>query len=136
MFAVSSAIRPLVQHRVTPGRHLTLVRAVPQPSPPEPPRAKAVGRLLTGVLEVLDGRRPSSQLATLLPSRYQRALLTSALAVGVGPRTLRSVRLNRTTADAVDLCARIEHRGRSRAMTGRIALINDNRWEFTLLSLV
>jgi hypothetical protein len=135
MSTALSLIRPLAEHRGTPRPRLTLVRSTPDPAPPEPPRASAVGRLLTGVLEVLDGQRPTSQLATLLPCRYQRALLTSALAAGVGPRALRSVHLNRTTQDAVDLCARIEHAGRSRAMTGRLALCGDS-WEFTSLELV
>jgi Family of unknown function (DUF6459) len=135
MSTALSLIRPLTEHRTTPRPHLTLVRSTQDPPPPEPPGTPEVGLLLTGVLEVLDGRRPAGQLARLLPCRYQRALLTSALAVGVGPRTLRSVHLSRTAQDAVDLCARIEHGGRSRAMTGRLAL-RRNRWEFTLLELV
>jgi hypothetical protein len=128
-------IRPLAEHRTERRPHLTLVTSVPAPRPPEPPRAAEVGRLLTGVLEVLDGRRPAGQLTGVLPCRYERALLTSALAEGVGPRTLRSVHLSRTAQDVVDLCARIEQEGRSKAMAGRLALRLD-RWEFTLLTLV
>jgi hypothetical protein len=135
MSTALSFIRPLTEHRTTPRPRLTLVRSTPGPAPPDPPRSMEVGRLLTGVLEVLDGRRAAGQLASLLPCRYQRALLTSALATGVGPRALRSVHLSRTAQDTLDLCARIEHGGRSRAMTGRLALCGD-RWEFTLLELV
>ncbi len=105
------------------------------PPVPEPPKAADIQRVLTGVLEVLDGRRPAGQLAEVLPCKYQRALLTTALAAGPGPRTLRSVHVSRTTAGIVDLCARIEHAGRSRAMTGRM-VVRADRWEFTLLALI
>ena len=105
------------------------------PEPLEPPKAADIQRVLTGVLEVLDGRRPAGQLLDVLPCKYQRALLTTALAAGPGPRTLRSVHVSRTAADIVDLCARIEHGGRSRAMTGRM-VARDGRWEFTLLAMV
>lgn len=134
--AAAPGIRSLTDHRRTPRPHLFVVPAGdPGPRPPEPPAAAELGRLLTGVLEVLDGRRSPGQLAGLLPCRYQRALLANALAAGPGPRRLRSVHLNRTTKDAVDLCARVEHGGRSRAMTGRLARHGD-RWVFSLLELV
>jgi hypothetical protein len=134
--ALRVQIRPLAEHRRVP-RHLTLL---PAPAGPAravaaPPASGEVGRLLTGVLEVLDGRRSVGQLAALLPCRWQRALLTTALATGPGPRTLRSVHLSRTADDVVDLCARIEHAGRSRAMTGRLKLRGE-RWEFTMLTWV
>lgn len=102
---------------------------------PEPPKAADIRRVLTGVLEVLDGRRPAGQLADVLPCRYQRALLTKALASGAGPRMLRSVHVSRTMTDILDLCARVEHAGRSRAMTGRM-VVREGRWEFTLLEMV
>jgi hypothetical protein len=94
-----------------------------------------VRRLLIGVLEVLDGRRSVGQLGRLLPCRWQRTLLTTALATGPGPRVLRSVHLSRTTEKVVDLCARVDHGGRSRAMAGRLELKHE-RWEFTMLALV
>lgn len=128
-------IRPLAEHRRTVRPALVLVPEVHEPSPLEAPKAADVQRVLTGVLEVLDGRRPAGQLSDVLPCKYQRALLTTALAAGPGPRTLRSVHVSRTAADIVDLCARIEHGGRSRAMTGRM-VVREGRWEFTLLAMV
>jgi hypothetical protein len=130
-------IRRLTEHRhVVRPRHLTLVRGNGSPAATlPPPTTVEVRRLLTGVLEVLDGRRSPGQLAGVLPWRYQRALLTTALAAGRGPRHLRSVHLNRTARDVVDLCARVEHGGRSRALAGRLAL-RRGRWECTLLELV
>ncbi len=132
----AALISSLARHRVQPPS-LTLVSVVARPvvQPPEPPTAAELRRLLTGVLEVLDRRRPAAQLTGLLPCRDQRALLTTALSAGEGPRRLRSVFVSRTGPDVVDLCARIEHLGRSRAMTGRLELRADH-WEFTLLELV
>lgn len=131
-------IRPLAEHRrvARPRLHLVVEsRPAFEYEPPEPPKPTDVQRLLTGVLEVLDGRRPAVQLADVLPCKYQRALLTTALAAGPGPRTLRSVHLSRTALDTIDLCARVEHSGRSRAMTGRL-MVRRGRWEFTLLAMV
>ena len=91
--------------------------------------------MLTAVLEVLDGRRPVGQLAEILPRRSQAMLLSAQRVGGPGPRTLRSVHLSRTTADLVDLCARIDQGRRSRALTGRLEQ-RDGRWQFTLLAMV
>jgi hypothetical protein len=132
-------IRPLAQHRTGRRWHLTLVGALTSASfvdtAPEPPKTIDIKRLLTGVLEVLDGRRPAGQLADVLPCQSQRELLVTALAAGPGPRTLRSVHASRTAVDVLDVCARIEHGGRSRAMVGRL-VVRDGKWEFTLLSMV
>jgi hypothetical protein len=92
-------------------------------------------RLLAGVLEVMEGRRSPGQLADILPCRYQRTLLKSALAAGPGIRRLRSLHMSRTAADIVDICARVEHQGRSRALTGRLTH-EANHWTFTQLELV
>jgi hypothetical protein len=131
-------ITPLAEHRRAVRPQLALL-PVPLPEsgvePPEPPKAADIQRVLTGVLEVLDGRRPAGQLLDVLPCKFQRALLTTALATGAGPRTLRSVHVSRTAVDILDLCARIEHSGRSRAMTGRM-VVREGRWEFTLLAMV
>jgi hypothetical protein len=94
-----------------------------------------VRRLLRAVLEILDGRRPVGQLSEILPYQSQQAVLAAAKAAGPGPRILRSLHLTRTTAAAVDLCARIDHGHRSRALTGRLEL-RDNRWQFTFLAVV
>lgn len=132
-------IQSLAEHRRGLRTHLALVGPPKPMAPahgvPEPPRAADIQRLLTGVLEVLAGRRPAGQLADVLPCRYQRELLMTALAAGPGPRTLRSVHVSRTAVDVLDVCARIEHSGRSRAMAGRL-VVRNGKWEFTLLSMV
>lgn len=136
MSSSTVVISPLASHRTQPPR-MALVSVVAQPvvTPPEPPTPVEIQRLLTGVLEVLDHRRPATQLAGLLPSHVQRALLTKPRPTDQGPRRLRSVFLNRTTPEILDICARIEQMGRSQAMAGRLKA-NGDRWEFTLLSLI
>ena len=127
-------IRPLAEHRYRARPRLSLVggradRYVP------PPGIVEIRRMLTAVLEVLDGRRPVGQLAEILPRRSQAMLLNAQRVGGPGSRTLRSVHLSRTTADLVDLCARIDQGRRSRALTGRLER-RDGRWQFTLLAMV
>ncbi|HEX5119460.1 MAG TPA: Rv3235 family protein [Pseudonocardiaceae bacterium] len=136
--AVLPTIRPLADHRRRP--HLVPVRppaarVAPPPPPPPGPAVATLRRLLTGMLEVMEGRRSPGQLAGVLPCRYQRTLLKSALAAGPGARRLRSLHVSRTAPDVVDICARVEHQGRSRALTGRLAH-QANRWHFTQLELV
>lgn len=126
-------VRPLAEHRLQAARpRLSLVSERPQDPEPAAPSLQDVRKLLTGILEVLDGRRPRGQLARLVPCRYERALVQE---ISLGPRTLRSMHLSRTGPGVVDLCARIERRGRSRALAGRLEL-RDDRWEFTVLALV
>jgi hypothetical protein len=129
-------IRPLLEHRRSPRPCLAVIDgAGPDQATPPPIRGPEVRRLLTGVLEVLDGRRPVGQLAAVLPRKHQKSLLTEAGTTGPGPRTLRSMHLSRTTPEIVDLCARIDHAGRSRAITGRLEFHHE-RWRFTLLAMV
>lgn len=153
-------ISPLAEHRVRPallsravvrplsrvvarppshtvlGRSVRPVRIVPPsaapPRPPEPPALEEVQRLLAGVLEALDGRRPVAQLDGVLPRRYQRLLLA---APGAGPRRLRSLHLSRTTAEVIDVCGRVEQAERSRALTGRMVHEQGN-WVLTQLQFV
>jgi hypothetical protein len=100
-----------------------------------PPPGGEIRQLLTGVLEVLDGRRPVAQLADLVPQNHQRTLIRQARLAGPGPRTLRSMHLTRTTPEAVDLCARIDHGRRCTALTGRLEP-DEGRWRFTLLAMI
>ncbi|HEX4703267.1 MAG TPA: Rv3235 family protein [Pseudonocardiaceae bacterium] len=133
--AAAVHIHPLAEYRESPRAQLTVVtNQAARPGTP-PPRGAEIRRLLAGVLEVLDGRRPIGQLADVLPRRHQKALLTEANATGPGPRTLRSLHLSRTATDVVDLCARIDHGPRSRAITGRLEL-RQGHWQFTLLAMV
>ena len=130
---MTAVLVPLTRQRSVSRPRLTLVTG-PACVVPSPPTVGSLRRLLTGVLEVLDHRRPGWQLDGLLPSAYQRALVTTALA-GAGPRRLGSVHVFRTAEDVVDLCARVESGGRSQAMTGRL-VVREGRWEFALLALV
>lgn len=99
---------------------------------PAAPNIEEVRKLLVGVVEVLAGRRPAGQLDGLLPCKYQRALTAE---IRPGRQALRSLHLSRTGPDIVDLCARVERQGRSRAMAGRLELRAD-RWQFTVLTLI
>jgi hypothetical protein len=126
------SVRPLVEHRRIARPRLALVPPRPPAPAPAPPNVEDIRRLLTGVVEVLDGRRPASQLDGLMPCKYQRALVAE---IRPGRRTLRSLHLSRTAPDVVDLCARVERLGRSRAIAGRLELRAD-RWRFTVLALV
>lgn len=128
-------IRPLAEHRHAVRRKLTLVGDVIDRRYSPPPTVVEIRRLLTAVLEILDGRRPVGQLAEILPRRCQPMLLNAARGDNPGARTLRSVHLSRTTADVVDLCARIDHGRRSRALTGRLEQQN-GRWQFTMLTMI
>jgi hypothetical protein len=130
---MTAMLVPLTHQRSVSRPPLTLVTG-PGRSLPPPPTVASLRRLLTGVLEVLDHRRPAWQLAGMLPCGYQRALVTTALA-GVGLSRLGSVHVFRTAEDVVDLCARVERGGRSQAMTGRL-MVRGDRWEFALLALV
>ncbi|HEX4724447.1 MAG TPA: Rv3235 family protein [Pseudonocardiaceae bacterium] len=128
-------IRPLAEHRHAVRPKLTLVGDATGLRYSPPPTVVEIRRLLTAMLEVLDGRRPVSQLAEIVPRRCQPMLLNAARATSPGTRTLRSVHLSRTTADVVDLCARIDHGRRSRALTGRLEQQN-GRWQFTMLTMI
>lgn len=125
-------IRPLAEHRRTARLPLLLVPERRDEPAPTPPHEAEVRRLLTGVLEVLDGRRSRTQLVGVVPCRYERAL---AGEISPGRRSLKSLHFSRTAPSIIDLCARYEYGARSRAMTGRLELRAD-RWEFTVLALV
>lgn len=125
-------VRPLAEHRrhaIRPRLSVVPERVV-EPAPA--PNPEDVRRVLSAVLEVLDGRRPRNQLAALVPASWERLL---AVGIVPGNRILKSVHLSRTTPTVVDLCARFENQNRSRAMAGRLELRAD-RWEFTVLAVV
>jgi uncharacterized protein DUF6459 len=128
-------IRPLAEHRHATRPKLTLVSDTAERCYTPPPTVVEIRRLLKAILEILDGRRPVSQMAEILPRRCQPMLLNAARATNPGPRTLRSVHLSRTTADVVDLCARIDQGRRSRALSGRLEQ-HDGRWQFTMLTMI
>jgi hypothetical protein len=91
--------------------------------------------LLVAVLEVLDGRRPTAQLESLLGPPDQRELLRYARPPGTGSRRLSSLRRQQPSADAIELCATVADGDRVRSLMGRLERQRD-RWRFTLLRFV
>ncbi|HEX9337294.1 MAG TPA: hypothetical protein VF892_15465, partial [Pseudonocardiaceae bacterium] len=80
-------IRPLAEYRHALRPRLTLVGAGSDRRHTTAPQVAEVRRLLTAVLEVLDGRRPIGQLSEILADRSrQRTLLAAARATDPGPR--------------------------------------------------
>jgi hypothetical protein len=132
--AAAVHIRPLTEHRRSTRPWLAVVDDPPaDPAVPPPPSVAEVRGLLTCVLEVLDGRRPVSQFERILPRHHYKPLAEQA--GGPGPRQLRSLHLSQTTPAVVDVCARIDHGRRCRALAGRLELSRD-RWHFTLLAII
>jgi hypothetical protein len=94
---------------------------------------------MVAVLEVLDGRRPPSQLEPLLLPQDQRDLLRHARKPGAPRRRLCSLRPRQPSSEAIELCATVADgdgpRARVRALVGRLERHSD-RWRFTLLRFV
>ncbi len=115
----------------------------PPSTPGGPPPASPVSlwRLLTRVLEVLDGRRPVAQLRTLLPDAAFEALLTRLRTTGPGHRhVLRRIRTCYPTREVVEVSAVIwvtSTTGRDRAIAaaGRFER-EDDEWRCTVLRLM
>jgi len=76
------------------------------PGGPPPESPVSLWRLLTRVLEVLDGRRPIGQLRTLLPDVAFEALLTRLRTTGPGHRhVLHRIRTCYPTREVVEMSA-------------------------------
>lgn len=103
----------------------------PRPVAGRPPTEVELGKLLVAVLEVLDGRRPITQLEPLLPAADQRDLLLRSR-IGQRPRRLCTLRVQQPNAQAIELCATVADGPRLRALVGRVEATPD-RWRFTLL---
>jgi hypothetical protein len=128
------AIRPLA-NPAEPDRRARLRIVPPLADVAEPPTVRELHDRLKAVLEVLDGRRPATVLVDLLPYDVRTALLAHPLARGGGPRTLCTIHPHRTNTGAVDIAARVEHAGRSRALVARLEVDRD-QWRFTLLTMI
>jgi hypothetical protein len=129
-----SSLRPVA------GPQLVLpAPSAPGGPPPESP--VSLWRLLTRVLEVLDGRRTIGQLRTLLPDIAFEALLTRLRTTGTGHRhVLQRIRTCYPTREVVELSAVIRvssatTRDRVIAAAGRFEREGDE-WRCTVLRLL
>lgn len=123
----------------------------PPPAAPEPPKVPGdpraeVGTVLRLVMEMLDGRRPSTQLGGRLSPLALRYLVAAktrlnppatrrAVARGRhGPPGLRSLRMSHPAERVTEASAVWRHRGRYRALAARFEW-EGGRWRCTVLRL-
>ncbi|WP_226363424.1 Rv3235 family protein [Pseudonocardia abyssalis] len=136
-------LRP-VSYEPAPGTAAALVRAVP-PRPPvaagtggEPPGAlDAIVRLLRLGCEVLDGRRPTGQLAAHSEDevvRYWRVVAARRPVTRRSPARFRRVRLCHPRPDAAEVALAVELDGQVRALAARFDL-HDGRWRWTAVRI-
>jgi hypothetical protein len=107
---------------------------------PDEPDDEPFRRMLTTVLEVLDGRRPIGQLRTLLAPAVYEATLTRLRTMPAGIQyRLRSVHSYRVHADAIELCGRVEAMlragRRARALVARLER-RDGTWHCVVLRIL
>lgn len=131
-------VRRLAEYR-PPSAEATIARiepsagSTPNDTMRRQPSQRELRGLLVTVLEVLDRRRPTGQLATLLSITDCRALCYDI--TRPGPRRLLSMRVSAPAPGAVELSATINHAGRVRALVARLELAGQ-RWHCVLLRLV
>lgn len=107
---------------------------------PTPPAAGRFGHtLVQGIVEVLNGLRPATQLNGHLSPAIQAALqrgateLTRYRAAGRAP-TVRSVHVSAPADGAAEISAVVDVSGRCRAIAARIEMSHD-RWRCVALQL-
>jgi len=148
---VEDAERPLLEHRLR-----ATAGAMPAPAspPPEgtpgapaerhPPRgdaasayaAREVTRLVTMLIEVLDGRRPASQLRDMLSEQVYAALQTRVRTTRPGHgRRLRSIHPCRPAPGVLELCATFGTPHRTFAAALRLEY-RAGRWRCTALRVL
>jgi hypothetical protein len=112
------------------------LQVVPPPADPFPPPAPGeLWRLLSTVLEIIDGRRPVGQLDDLLPVHRQRALLRELEKRAKKRRKLLSLHASRINRGVLELCASVEQGNRVRALAARLELTR-SRWRFASVTLL
>jgi hypothetical protein len=111
----------------------------PQPDAPEwnepGPLRDHLGRLLTLVVEALDGRRQPAQLRAVLDPAAYESLATRCRQASGGRHRLRSLHTCRPSGTAIELCATITvAAGEPRviALAGRLEL-NQGHWRCMIL---
>lgn len=145
----AEALEPSVGQIPLPFPHLLPVLPVPverpDPHSPAPDLRAPATRFVQALAEVLSGERPARQMAAwMAPDVYHQ--LTARLVVaaraprrpgtGVAARVV-SVHLAMVHEGAVEVAARMVHRGRSRALAVRLELTTTHRgqrvWSCTAL---
>lgn len=131
----------LVRYEPAPGEAPPEPPAAPRPSGPppgpadDPPGAReAITRLLRLGCEVLDGRRPTAQLAAHSEKevvRYWRVVAARRPAVRRSPARFRRIRLCHPRPDAAEVAVAVELDGGVRALAARFDL-HDGRWRWTV----
>lgn len=124
---------PTVLHGHSP-RRLRLVS--PEPARQlQPGAAQFADMALRRVLEVVDRRRPPSQLRSLMSQLLLDAVVASTASRHVTTASLRRVGLRPAASpEAAELFATYTRGARVRAIAGRIELRSD-RWQLTALQL-
>lgn len=119
--------QPAILRRDNPHRRLHAVVERPakksvKPETIDPAIQLAVRRLLTAVVEVLDGRRSVSQLRSQFGEKAYASLETRARGVkrSMRPSKLRIGRLCQPTPKAIEISATIDNGHRVRAMAARV----------------
>jgi hypothetical protein len=142
-----SAIRPIRPIRaIQPGRPMGDDEFGPQPTPraqlPEP--TPWAGRLVQGLLEVLSGVRPASQLVrwttTEVYDSVQRRVAQASVETRAGGQqrrlaeVVRSVHVSEPADGVAEVCAIVAQGPRCRAVAMRLEGV-DGRWQCTALQI-
>lgn len=120
-----------------PARRLRLVESPPQPPAPQPPggAVRFAEVTLRRALEVVDRRRPSAQLRTLMSPLVIDVVTAMARSRPGATATLRQVRLRAATESAgAEVFATYTRAGRVRAIAARIEILS-GRWQMTALQI-
>ncbi|WP_165609187.1 Rv3235 family protein [Mycolicibacterium peregrinum] len=124
---------PTVLHGHSP-RRLRLVSPEPERQL-QPGAAQFADMALRRVLEVVDRRRPPSQLRSLMSQLLLDAVVASTASRHVTTASLRRVGLRPAASpEAAELFATYTRGARVRAIAGRIEL-RSGRWQLTALQL-
>lgn len=132
--ALCPAPSPSAVHRSTPRRRRPTRTPV---ADPPPPRAAVVFAdvALRRILEVLDRRRPLTQLRPVLaPALFDTVGALTRVRHG-HPATMRRVRLRSDGATAAEVYATYRRGERVRAIAARIELAGDGRWRVVALQI-
>lgn len=133
-----------MRYEPAPGEDPPVPPAAPRPSGPapeavdDPPGAReAITRLLRLGCEVLDGRRPTAQLAAHSEDevvRYWRVVAARRPAARRSPARFRRLRLCHPRPDAAEAALAVELDGQVRALAARFDL-QDGRWRWTAVRI-
>ena len=138
LLGMSPLLRPLARYEPPTGsgeaEPVPFMVPAPRecPSPPETPSGVNPHRLISVVLEVLDGRRPVTQLSGLLADRALRAV---RLRVRPHTTTLRRVHTYCPTTRAVEIAATVSRGTRVLAVAAR-AELHGQAWQLATFDIL